>query len=186
MPLAASPSVPLRVVVAVALAVICAAWAWSVLRMRHRRWRRQRRWRWAVQAETHASRLLAQQGYEVLGAQVRSSYDLVVDGVARPVALRADYVVARAGRTYVAEVKSGQRAPLLETAATRRQLLEYLVAFDVHGVLLIDGETRRVHEVVFPAGTDRAAAASPRGLSLPWAAVLMAIAAGSAWAVRSW
>jgi hypothetical protein len=49
----------------------------------------------------------------------------------------------------VAEVKSGKLAPRIETAATRRQLLEYRVAFDVDGVLLVDEEAGRVSEIVF-------------------------------------
>jgi hypothetical protein len=88
-------------------------------------------------------------GYEVLGAQVEGTYAVAVDGIETAVLLRADYLVARDGLTYVAEVKSGNAAPKLSTAATRRQLLEYLLAFGVDGVLLVDGETRRVHEVVF-------------------------------------
>ena len=86
----------------------------------------------------------------MLGAQVEGSYSLVVDGEPLNVPLRADYMVSRRGRRYIAEVKSGKSAPRLSTAATRRQLLEYLVAFEVDGVLLVDGEERQVHEVVFP------------------------------------
>jgi hypothetical protein len=35
--------------------------------------------------------------------------------------------------------------------ATRRQLLEYLLAFEVHGVLLVDLDEGRVRPVEFPA-----------------------------------
>ena len=68
----------------------------------------------------------------------------------RVIALRADLLVERGGRRYVAEVKTGEAAPSLATAATRRQLLEYLIAYRVDGVLLVDAERGSVHEVEFP------------------------------------
>jgi hypothetical protein len=118
-------------------------------------------------------------GYDVLGAQVEGGYSLVVDGEPMNVPLRADYMVTRRGRRYIAEVKSGKSAPRLSTAATRRQLLEYLVAFDVDGVLLVDGEEHRVHEVAFPVLL--------RVQSEPWAVKQIGwIAAGLLTAVIFW
>ncbi len=49
----------------------------------------------------------------------------------------------------VAEVKTGERAPSLTTAATRRQLLEYAVAYGADGVLLVDPEAGAIREVDF-------------------------------------
>lgn len=115
-----------------------------------RGWTRRRRWSRARVAESDAPRILAEFGYEVLGTQVRGEYTLTIDRAPVSVSLRADFIVARQGQQYVAEVKSGRMAPLLSTSATRRQLLEYLVAFPVDGVLLVDAEKRRIHEVRFP------------------------------------
>jgi hypothetical protein len=110
----------------------------------------------ASQAETRAARLLTGAGYVVLGAQVRCTYTVWIDERPLSIGLRADYVVRRKQRLYVAEVKSGRLAPSLETAATRRQLLEYRTAFDVDGVLLVDAETSCIHEIVFePSLGDR-------------------------------
>ncbi len=94
--------------------------------------------------------MLEELGYTVQGRQIETRYTLLVDGEPTEIPLRADYLVSRNGRQFVAEVKSGSVAPRLDTAATRRQLLEYLVAFQVDGVLLVDGEQRQVHEVTFP------------------------------------
>jgi hypothetical protein len=132
------------VLVGITVAIVMAGRRW------HQRWIRRRQWSRAQGAEAEAPRLLERLGYNVLGAQVEGSYSLVVDGEPMNVPLRADYLVTRRGRRYIAEVKSGKAAPRLSTAATRRQLLEYLVAFEVDGVLLVDGEERRVHEVQFP------------------------------------
>jgi hypothetical protein len=99
--------------------------------------------------EREAAGLLAQAGFAVLAAQVSASYDVEVDGARVEVPLRVDYLVRRDGRRYIAEVKTGDVAPRIGTAATRRQLLEYLVAFDVDGVLLVDAERGTVHDVRF-------------------------------------
>jgi hypothetical protein len=127
----------------------------EIARARGRRWLLRLRLRLragrALEAEAWAARLLAEAGYAVVGSQVKRVYDLWVDGERMSIALRADYVVERRGLFFVAEVKSGQLAPSLETASTRRQLLEYRMAFAVDGVLLVDGEAGRVHAVVFPS-----------------------------------
>jgi hypothetical protein len=123
---------------------------WLAIQRAYGRAQRRRRWARSQAAELEAPRLLRDLGYEVLGAQVPGKYTLIVDGEPISFALRADYLVERNDLTYVAEVKSGKLAPRLNHGSTRRQLLEYLIAFQTDGVLLVDGETQRVHEVVFP------------------------------------
>ena len=144
------PTIPVgQLVVVIAVAILLMV---TVLAL-HRgyvRWRLRRRWSHARAVERQAARLLEDFGYTVLARQIETSYALLVDGEETQVPLRADYLVSRRGRQFVAEVKSGNLAPRLDTAATRRQLLEYLVAFQVDGVLLVDGEQREVHEVTFP------------------------------------
>jgi hypothetical protein len=136
-------------------AVVAIAWVLAeLLRARVRRWIATRELqgvaRRALAAEAWAARLLTKAGYRLIGSQVKATYDLWIDGQSLSIELRADYVVERRGRSFVAEVKSGRHAPSLETAATRRQLLEYRMAFAVDGVLLVDGETGLIHEVRFP------------------------------------
>jgi len=133
----------------------CCVALWMVGRKWFVRWQLGRRWAHAAKAEAQAPKILQTLGYEVLGAQVQGGYTLMVD--ARPVAvsLRADYLVRRDGRLYIAEVKSGRVAPRLDTAATRRQLLEYRMAFAVDGVLLVNAELGSVQQVVFPVVTGR-------------------------------
>jgi hypothetical protein len=161
-------SIPTTTVAICALSLLAGVYIAVVVRRRWVRFGRQRQWARARRAESTAERLLTSLGYAVVGAQVQRSYRLWVDGRPRAVAVRADYVVTRGNQTYVAEVKSGNRAPLLETAATRRQLLEYLVAFGAHGVLLVDGESQRVHEVVFPRAVEAERGAWSRAGSMVW------------------
>jgi hypothetical protein len=175
-----SMSVPLNQLALVAGLLVASIWLWLACRRWHDRWLHRRRWSRALDAEAHAPRLLEKLGYVVLGSQVEGTYQLIVDGRPTTVSVRADYVVSRDGRLYVAEVKSGRLAPRLDTSATRRQLLEYLIAFEAHGVLLVDGEGRRVHEVVFPV-SPRAALKSLPGPRLAWMILGAATAAAFAW-----
>lgn len=97
--------------------------------------------------EVEAERLLSRQGFTILDRQQTAWWSLRVDGEPVEVWCRADLLVERAGVRFVAEVKTGARAPDPTRPATRRQLLEYLHAFEVDGVLLVDVPAARVVRV---------------------------------------
>lgn len=128
----------------------------------------------AARGEARAPAWLEAHGYTVLGAQVAVEHPVRVDDRVVTVALRADYLAEKDGARFVVEVKTGALAPRIETSATRRQMLEYRIAFDVDGVVLVDAETGNVHEVTFPA-LDRLANA--RRSSSGWSVVVLAAAA---------
>ncbi len=111
---------------------------------------------WAARAEELAVQVIREAGYTILSDQAEHVWDVFVDGEAYPITLRADFLVRRDGRRYVAEVKTGRTAPDITCAATRRQLLEYRVAYDVAGVLLVDMESYTLHEVDFGLAPERA------------------------------
>lgn len=139
---------------AVALGLLGGLWTKHALARRWRRWRedrtRRKRFERAAQAEEDARHLLQRHGYEVLDDQAQLTWTILLNGQPHEVNMRADYLVRRHGRRYVAEVKSGRVAPRISTAATRRQLLEYLIAYPVEGVLLVDMEDEEIFEVTFP------------------------------------
>jgi hypothetical protein len=108
------------------------------------------RQRHAQRGEERAERLLASRGYRVVDRQVSGSWTLSVDGEPVVAAVRADLLVSRRGRTYVAEVKTGRRGTDPSFPATRRQLLEYALIFQPDGVLLVDVDARQVRQVDFP------------------------------------
>ncbi len=116
--------------------------------------------------ERRARPLLEELGFTIVGRQVSGRYSLLVDGENVVFDLRADYVVTRGSRRYVAEVKTGTYAPRLETAATRRQLLEYGVAFEVDGVLLVDADIGEVRLVELLPRARRVDSAIPNVLWL--------------------
>jgi hypothetical protein len=139
--------------------------------------------------EARAADHLVSLGFEILGAQVATDYPVTVDGKETQVSVRADYVVRRGEARYVVEVKTGSVAPRIETSATRRQLLEYRVAFDVDGVLLLDAEAGRLHEITFPGVGARVPVAAAEARSgWGWLVVLglaAALAAVMAFVSRS-
>jgi hypothetical protein len=146
------PLDPLLVALVVAVAVVTLLWrieAGRPSREARRRFRRARR------AESDAERLLRRAGYEVLDRQVETSWTIEVDGAPREALMRADLLVGRRRRRFIAEVKSGDQVTRADHPQTRRQLLEYQLAYDVDGVLLVDMEEGRVIEVAFPARRKR-------------------------------
>ncbi len=105
--------------------------------------------RLGARGERRALQMLKRAGYEILGEQATASYQVLVDQRAFPIHLRADFLVKKAGQTFVAEAKSGGPSAQITTRATRRQLLEYQHAFAVHGLLLIDVAAETIAEVHF-------------------------------------
>ncbi len=135
-----------------ALGVVMALLALIVLaaiRRWWRSWRARRGGRHAHRREAAARAVLQRAGFTVIGEQVRHMWSITCGEKSLPIELRADYLVERGDRRFVADVKTGPRATRITTAATRRQLLEYRVAYDVSGVLLVDMDNERIHEVGF-------------------------------------
>lgn len=153
-----------------AVAALQAAGAWLSRALRRRRiLARVTR---AGEGEREAARYLQNAGFSILGTQVAATYVLDVDDAPMPVEVRADLVVEKAARRFVVEVKTGKVAPRLDTAATRRQLLEYQLAFDVDGVLLFDAEAETLRTVTFPETRARHAKSS-------WPVLLLALASAA-------
>ena len=126
------------------LGVVRRRWAKFVFRRTLRD--RQRR---AQHGERRAEDLLVQHGWTIVDSQVHLLWPVFVDDERVEVRLIADFIVEHDGVRFVAEVKTGEAAPSVKVAATRRQLLEYLVAFDCDGVLLVDMEAEEIRAVHF-------------------------------------
>ncbi len=146
----AAPVEPAWILVAV-LALVVALLALALWVRGGRDARRSRaRQRRADRGELRAERLLEREGYRVEERQASVQWVMEVDGEPVEVEARADLLVRRGRRRYVAEVKTGTRAPDPCFPRTRRQLLEYALVYEVDGVLLVDVEDRAIYEVAFP------------------------------------
>ena len=118
-------------------------------------WRLQRRFAVARALEQEAEALLEGFGFVVESVQPTRTVTVYVDGEPAEFLVRGDYLVRRGNTRFLAEVKSGDRAPDLGNIATRRQLLEYHHAFSVDGILLIDAERKQISAIEFSARADR-------------------------------
>jgi hypothetical protein len=141
---------PVKLIVVAIAAAVLALWLAARLRAWRGSLRARRRAERAGAGEDRAVTLLEQAGYTIVERQARVTWAPLVDGVPVMMELRADYLVEARGELLVAEVKTGEEAPSVTTAATRRQLLEYHVAFGADGVLLVCPERDEIHRVVFP------------------------------------
>jgi hypothetical protein len=140
------------------------------------RWRIARHRKTGARGEARARKLLEAEGYAIEAEQVTRRYELRVDGLPHPVPLRADYLVRRDGRAFIAEVKSGAESARIGNAATRRQLIEYRLAFDVDGILLVDAYAGRIVEVELPR-----VRSAPQTRSTLFVWVLFALAGAVVW-----
>lgn len=117
-------------------------------------WRRsvraRRRGARAVRGEHAAERLLEEFGYEILERQLSMMWEIDCDGESIEFLLRADLLVRKNDQEFIAEVKTGELAPSISNASTRRQLLEYSVAFASPTILLVDVEGGEILKVRFP------------------------------------
>ena len=99
--------------------------------------------------QERALKLLKQYGFEILDTEVTAPGLVQVDSKLEEYVVRADALVRRKRRTYVAEFKGGSQSGSITNRATRRQLLEYSCVFGTDGVLLVDAHQNRIHYVRF-------------------------------------
>ena len=135
----------------VILGAILLVWLGALIAAWRRGARSRQRNRVATSAERRAVRLLEAAGFTVIAEQPATRWPVDVDGTPLSVEIKADLLVRGPdGGLAVAEVKSGSIAPDLRHGATRRQLLEYALAFGVPEVLLVDMTGERIQVVTFP------------------------------------
>ncbi|QNB45545.1 hypothetical protein BR63_03965 [Thermanaerosceptrum fracticalcis] len=106
----------------------------------------------ARKGELAAAKYLEERGYAIIGIQEKKSITTWVDGTPYTNTLKVDFLVKKNGKSYVAEVKTGKYAIKPTLAETRRQLLEYYLAYRTSGILLLDMEHKKLHEISFATG----------------------------------
>lgn len=113
--------------------------------------RRRKQARRAGQGEQRAARLLERFGYHIECWQPVEPWPVLVAGERLTILLRADFLVRHGGELFVAEVKTGDLVASVRHGPTRRQLLEYQLAYAAAGVVLVDVLGAAVLSVRFPA-----------------------------------
>ena len=99
-------------------------------------------------AEKKAIRLLKKNGYKVQNYQPIAKGHVLQDSEKVYFDIRADLIVSKDKKLYIAEVKSGAAASIKEIN-TRRQLLEYSKVFENNNLILIDTEKNKIKKIEF-------------------------------------
>ena len=131
-------------------AALCLALLWISWLLKKGGRRARRRTNRAIRGEQEAEIFLRENGFTVLERQLRRKHSMEIDGEEVYFEVRADLLVRKHSRTYIAEVKTGQMAPKANVAPTRRQLLEYSLIFSEYELLLVDMESYSIREIRFP------------------------------------
>ncbi|MFC1571134.1 hypothetical protein ACFL31_01115 [Candidatus Margulisiibacteriota bacterium] len=100
-------------------------------------------------SEESAERLLKNAGYAILGKGIKETVITKVDGKDHFGFLEADYTVRGGRRKYVVVVLTGEGSADPNEPIMRRQLLEYARVFRRYGVLVLDLNNGRIHEISF-------------------------------------
>ena len=103
----------------------------------------------AKRGEVKAVNLLEKNGYDVVDIQKEGSYTLVIDDKPRKATVKADMIVKKGNKIYVAEVKTGDKVTSPLYSDTRRQLLEYYLVYKPHGLILVDMEREKIRSVKY-------------------------------------
>ena len=99
--------------------------------------------------EKEARYFLENKGYNILEEQYVHYHEYKVNGETHQSKLIIDYVVSRDNKTYLVEVKTGEKAISISDKNTRRQILEYYFAIDNDGVFLLDMENEELLKIEF-------------------------------------
>ena len=99
-------------------------------------------------AEQKAIKLLKKNGYKIESFQTTAKGKLLQDDETVSFFIRADLIVSKDKKKFIAEVKSGKAASI-EEINTRRQLLEYSKVFNNKNLILIDTEKNKIKKIEF-------------------------------------
>jgi hypothetical protein len=141
--------IPVAIVAAVT-GIVCGILLYRLISRMVRRLTLRRRFLRGAQGERDAQTFLKRHGYVIIESQARRTLHMVVDGAPVAYEVRADFIARNRGKTFVVEVKTGTKAIDPASTDTRRQLLEYILAYDADGIRLFDAEGGVLHEVELP------------------------------------
>lgn len=117
--------------------------------------RQAKRFSRGAKLEEAAAHFLERKGYKILDSQYSVNHSFRVDGEKQEVKIVVDYVVAKNGKTYLVEVKSGKSAISISNSNTRRQILEYALAIPNDGVFLLDMENKQLQQIQFELSNEK-------------------------------
>ena len=100
-------------------------------------------------AEKEAEKILRKNGYTIIDAQKSKPLLITIGDKIHRYLVRIDYLARKGGKVFVVEVKSGEKIPYITNRETRRQMLEYYLAYQPCGILLLNMKNKSISEVKF-------------------------------------
>ncbi len=100
-------------------------------------------------AEKKAEKWLKRNGFQITDKQLSRPLIIQTGKTQHRYLIRTDFLVKKGSRKYIVEVKSGQKNSSITNRETRRQLLEYFLAYHSYGIILFDMEHKKFTEVKF-------------------------------------
>lgn len=112
------------------------------------RWKHKRISKKAIRGEKKGEKLLVKNGYDIIEEQVSGSVEYFINGEKYESTVRADFLVVKAGKYYIAEIKTGKQANI-SLPSVRRQMMEYQHVFEPEAILFVNMEDETIEEVSF-------------------------------------
>ncbi len=100
-------------------------------------------------AERRAEKWLKKNGFQIVEKQQGRPLVIHEGKNTHRYLIRTDFLVKKGRRRYIVEVKSGQKNNSVANRDTRRQLLEYFLAYKGYGIILFDMENKKFSEIKF-------------------------------------
>ncbi len=100
-------------------------------------------------AEKNAEKWLKRNGFQIIGKQQSRPLIIKTGNTSHRYLIRTDFLVKKGGNKFVVEVKSGRKNSKITNRETRRQLLEYFLAYQTYGIILFDMDSKNFSEVKF-------------------------------------
>ena len=96
-----------------------------------------------------ARKILEHLGFSVENDYAKHTMRVFQDGQPLDLPVQPDIIVSKGGKSYVVDIMQKNEMSQVSDPKTRRQLLEYFVAYKPDGVLLMDMENKRIHDIRF-------------------------------------
>ena len=103
----------------------------------------------AKRAESQAVNILQNAGYTIVDVQKRVKIKTKINGREFFNTIIADMIVKKGRKTFLVEIKTGKQTEKVIPPQVRRQLLEYYLVFKPDGLILLDMENGKLHNVSF-------------------------------------
>ena len=96
-----------------------------------------------------ARKILEHLGFSIENDYAKHTLRVMQDGQPLDLPVRPDIIASKGGKSYVVDIKQKSEFSQLSDPKTRQQLLEYYVTYKPNGILLMDMENKRIHDIRF-------------------------------------